>query len=277
MIFAHRTDIGRRKTNQDFFHVPDEKEMQLAIVADGMGGHRAGEVASRKAVEAMLEYSEGKQALSPRELLEHAVSYANRSVFELACSDEEYAGMGTTIVAAYFENESFTFANVGDSRLYHFSGERLTQLSSDHSLVEELVQSGVITRRQAEGHPQRNILTRAVGCTVKGTKTAIVEENAILNDELDKSIEDIVAQQTEMTPAVAEITFIISGTEYTAEEGMTWAEWVGLTQYSKGDFHIEDSRVKNASNQIVRKMGKSGNTPVTPDMEIIGMITYSCY
>lgn len=165
MIFAHRTDIGRRNNNQDFFHVPAENEIQLAIVADGMGGHRAGEVASRKAVEAMLEYSEGKQALSPRELLEHAVSYANRSVFELAASDEEYAGMGTTIVAACFENESFTFANVGDSRLYHFSGERLTQLSSDHSLVEELVQSGVITRRQAEVHPQRNILTRAVGCT----------------------------------------------------------------------------------------------------------------
>lgn len=165
MIYAHRTDIGRRSSNQDYFHVPDENELELAIVADGMGGHLSGDIASRIAVESILDYLRSKNDEMPAMMLQHAVSYANRRIFDVAASEEDCMGMGTTVVMALIEEGKFTYANVGDSRLLLFDGQKLRQITRDHSLVEELVQSGVITRRQAEVHPQRNILTRAVGST----------------------------------------------------------------------------------------------------------------
>lgn len=163
MIYAHRTDIGRRSSNQDFFHVPNENEPQLAIVADGMGGHRAGDLASSIAVRSILEYVNSSDDERAPGLLQRAVSRANSNIFDIASTDADCMGMGTTVVMAFIEAESFTFANVGDSRLYLLNGEGLKQITRDHTLVEELVHSGVITRRQAEVHPQRNILTRAVG------------------------------------------------------------------------------------------------------------------
>lgn len=163
MIYAHRTDIGRRQSNQDYFFVPEENEIQLAIVADGMGGHRAGDIASRKAIEAILNFADASREEPSAQFLSQAISVANRRIFDIANMDGDCMGMGTTLVMAYVEDERFIYANVGDSRLYHFDGEALRQVTRDHSLVEELVRSGVITRRQAEVHPQRNILTRAVG------------------------------------------------------------------------------------------------------------------
>lgn len=165
MIYAHRTDIGRRSSNQDYFHVPDENDVELAIVADGMGGHLAGDVASRIAVESITEYMRTKGNELPAMLLQHAIANANRRIFDVASSEQDCMGMGTTVVMALVEANRFTYANVGDSRLLLFDGQKLRQVTRDHSLVEELVQSGVITRRQAEVHPQRNILTRAVGST----------------------------------------------------------------------------------------------------------------
>lgn len=163
MIYAYRTEIGRRKTNQDYFFTPEGNDRPVVIVADGMGGHRAGNVASLVAVDSIHEYVESSEQKRPLIMLQHAVSYANQRIYEIASTDEECAGMGTTVVIAYAEEEKFTFANVGDSRIYLFDGQQLRQLTRDHSLVEELVQSGVITRRQAAMHPQKNILTRAVG------------------------------------------------------------------------------------------------------------------
>ncbi len=163
MIYAHRTDIGRRQSNQDFFHGPDENEKQIAIVADGMGGHRAGDIASRKAIQAILDFADASREEPSAQFLSQAISIANRCIFDIANKEGDCMGMGTTVVMAYIEAERFIYANVGDSRLYHFDGEALKLITRDHSLVEELVRSGVITRRQAEVHPQRNILTRAVG------------------------------------------------------------------------------------------------------------------
>ncbi len=166
MIFAHRTDIGKRSSNQDFFYVPAEDEPQLVIVADGMGGHRAGDLASRKAVQSMVDYIKAAgEGAPPERLLSQAVSNANRQIHNISAQDESCAGMGTTVVAALVEAERFTFANVGDSRLYLIGAEGIARISRDHSLVEELVQSGIITRQQAKTHPQRNILTRAVGAS----------------------------------------------------------------------------------------------------------------
>ena len=163
MIYAYRTEVGRRQSNQDYFYTPEEHERPVAIVADGMGGQRAGNVASLVAVDSIHEYIETSEQTRPMLLLQHAVAYANQRIFNIAREDEDCMGMGTTIVMAYVEGERFTFANVGDSRLYHFDGESIRQVTRDHSFVEELVRSGVITRQQAFTHPQRNILTRAVG------------------------------------------------------------------------------------------------------------------
>lgn len=163
MIYAYRTEIGRRKSNQDYFYTPEAGEKPVVVVADGMGGHRAGNVASLIAIDSIHEYVETNQEPRTQILLQHAISYANHRIFDVASSDEDCSGMGTTVVMAYVEPTKLTYANVGDSRLYLFDGERLRQLTRDHSFVEELVQSGVITRQEAETHPQRNILTRAVG------------------------------------------------------------------------------------------------------------------
>lgn len=163
MIYAYRTEIGRRKTNQDYFYTPEKGDYPIVIVADGMGGHRAGNVASLVAVDSICEYVSHHFEQRPSVLMQHAINYANQRIFDISLNDEDCMGMGTTVVMARVDDESFTYANVGDSRLYHFNGQTLKQVSRDHSLVEEMVQSGIISKKQAMSHPQKNILTRAVG------------------------------------------------------------------------------------------------------------------
>ena len=147
MIYAYRTETGRRSANEDYCSIPAENEKPIAIVADGMGGHRAGNIASCIAVESIVKYVETSTITNTRMLLQHAISYANKQIFDAAQQDESCAGMGTTVVMAYVRPQRFTFANVGDSRLYLFNGESLK----------------LITREQSETHPQRNILMLAVG------------------------------------------------------------------------------------------------------------------
>ena len=183
MIYAYRTEIGLRKSNQDYFLVPEKGERPVVVVADGMGGHRAGNIASLVAVESIREYVSTSEEARLQLLLQHAVSYANHRIFDIASADADCSGMGTTVVMAYVTPDRFTYANVGDSRLYLFNGEHIRQLTRDHSFVEELVQSGAITRAQAEVHPQRNILTRAVDTSqfVKAdTATSRWEEGNII-------------------------------------------------------------------------------------------------
>lgn len=163
MIYAYRTDIGLRDSNQDYFYVPRDGNKPLIAIADGMGGHRSGNVASLIAIDSVRGYIEAGSSNAKKSLLmQHAINHANARVFE-ASKTEGCEGMGTTLVMAYLESRSFCFANVGDSRLYLYDGSALTQLTHDHSLVEELVKKGAITREQAEIHPMRNILTRALG------------------------------------------------------------------------------------------------------------------
>lgn len=166
MIYAHRTDTGLRKSNQDCFYTPEEGAKPIVVVADGMGGHKAGSVASVLAIDSIKNFIESiERAESKQLLLQHAINYANRRIYEISTRDEDCEGMGTTVVMAYVDENKFYYANVGDSRLYHFDGETLTKITQDHSYVEELVAMGEITREQADEHPLRNILTRAVGLT----------------------------------------------------------------------------------------------------------------
>lgn len=161
------TDVGvKRNMNQDFVYASDQPVGNLSnlyIVADGMGGHNAGDLASRYTVEVMVDYIEGASETRPIPLLEEAIEAANRKVLERAMEDKQLEGMGTTVVAATVQDDCLYVANVGDSRLYLLDGSSIEQITKDHSLVEEMVRSGQIGREEARNHPEKNVITRAVG------------------------------------------------------------------------------------------------------------------
>ncbi len=163
MIFALCSHIGQvRSRNEDNAYIPAGGGPLFIAVADGMGGHNAGEKASAIAVETLAS-SLASGAPLPAKALVGAIREANAVIFANSKSDPACRGMGTTLTAAIFENNTLYVANVGDSRAYMLSGGALKQLTVDHSLVEELVLSGQLTRAQAEVSPQRNIITRALG------------------------------------------------------------------------------------------------------------------
>jgi len=162
---AVRTDTGRqRNANEDSYFT----DAPLFVVADGMGGAQAGEVASKAAAESFahdLPSSSSFSQAPPERLLEETIAGANRTIHELARKDPSLAGMGTTITAAIvdLEAEEVAIGHVGDSRAYRLRGGRFEQLTRDHSLVEEMRRKGQLTDEQAEDHPQRSIITRALG------------------------------------------------------------------------------------------------------------------
>jgi len=156
---AARTDTGRqRPANEDSYFA----SLPLFVVADGMGGAQAGEVASRTAVEFFTDGLPDGPG-TPEERLAALVARANARIHELASSDDAFAGMGTTLTAAYVGEHDLAIAHVGDSRLYVLRDGALTQLTDDHSLVGELIRRGQIRAEEAEEHPQRSIITRALG------------------------------------------------------------------------------------------------------------------
>jgi PPM family protein phosphatase len=156
---AIRTDTGRqRNANEDSYFT----RAPLFVIADGMGGAQAGEVASKTAAES---FAGELPAAPPERVLEETIAGANRTIHELARKDPSLAGMGTTITAAIvdLEAEEVAIGHVGDSRAYRLRGGRFEQLTRDHSLVEEMRRKGQLTDAQAEDHPQRSIITRALG------------------------------------------------------------------------------------------------------------------
>jgi protein phosphatase len=153
-----KTDTGRqRRANEDNFFVAEP----LFVVADGMGGARAGEVASQIAAEAFRDPRD--PALTPEQQLELVAQEANRRIYDLALRDAERRGMGTTLTATLVDDDAVSVGHVGDSRAYRLRAGELTQLTQDHSLVAELERSGQLTPEAAENHPQRSIITRALG------------------------------------------------------------------------------------------------------------------
>ena len=172
------TDKGRvRPTNQDIYRleVRPEKESAFVLVCDGMGGANAGNVASRFAADSFLADAAGALDSAPDEIMRHktmlhALEKANDTVFGLAGRQPEFRGMGTTLVGAFVQGREASILNVGDSRAYLFDGETLRQVSEDHSYVEEMRRLGRISAEDARTHPQKNLITRAVGvdATVDG-------------------------------------------------------------------------------------------------------------
>ncbi len=160
-VFA-LTDKGRvRAINQDAFYQPRPGET-FAVIADGMGGHQAGDVASKLAVEEFTRWL--KCAPRPSEdTLRYAVSEANRAVYMKSRAEQDKAGMGTTLTALWLEDDGALLAHVGDSRAYRFRDGVLEQMSRDHSLVGEMMERGELTEEEARVHPRRHYITRAIG------------------------------------------------------------------------------------------------------------------
>lgn len=164
MKYAVKTDIGLRVHNEDNYLLSEKSEFpMLFAVADGMGGHAAGSVASSLLVKQLETFDQKVEPERELESLRHAVEAANLGIFHAAEKDRSLRGMGTTLVAALILGKDYIAANVGDSRMYQYSNHLLSTVTTDHSLVEQLVLAGAITKEEARVHPQRNIITRAMG------------------------------------------------------------------------------------------------------------------
>ena len=204
------TDIGRkRKLNQDYVYSSEQPVGNLPnlfLVADGMGGHNAGDYASQVAVETMVERIADSQETDILRIFDMAVQAANRRIRELGARSRELEGMGTTMVAACCREGTVYVANVGDSRLYVVNRFGLRQITRDHSWVEEMVQRGGIGREEARNHPDKNIITRAVGgdeilmCTDGLTNMLEDEEIRMILD----GARDIVEKTQELVRAANE-------------------------------------------------------------------------
>ena len=169
MKIANKSDVGRLRTvNEDRAIVQaDVNGLTLAIVADGMGGHQAGDIASQISIEVIQEKLQSiHPGMSIEEFkisIKEAIYEANQKVYEAAAQNKAYMGMGTTVVVAIVSEEVIVIGHIGDSRAYKLSEDTIEQLTEDHSLVAELVKSGQISPEEANDHPRRNVLTRALG------------------------------------------------------------------------------------------------------------------
>ena len=193
------TDIGRkRKLNQDYVFAsqqPVGKLPNLFIVADGMGGHNAGDYASKYTVETIVEDASASQETGTEKILGHDIEEANGRVRRKASEDSNLTGMGTTVVAAVCQDGELCVANVGDSRLYLVS-DTIRQITKDHSLVAEMVRMGGLDKESARNHPEKNIITRAIGASrtenVDFFTVELTKEDMILmcSDGLTNMLED---------------------------------------------------------------------------------------
>ena len=161
------TDIGqKRHMNQEFIFTSEESVGNLPnlfVVADGMGGHNAGDFASRYGVSVLVETVRKDKNFNPVKVMRNAIEAANREVFSQSRNDPSMAGMGTTMVVCTVVGGYAYIANVGDSRLYLAGSDSMTQITQDHSLIAEMVRLGELTPEEGRNHPDKNIITRAVG------------------------------------------------------------------------------------------------------------------
>lgn len=173
MIKAYaKSDIGKlREINQDAYYISDSiDEIQLYMLADGMGGYNGGEIASNLAIQTAKSYIENnfkqidKDKESIIQLVASSMEYANMVVFEKSKENKELEGMGTTLEICLAYNNRVFIGHIGDSRIYRIRNEFIRKLTQDHSYVQKLVKEGTITQEEATHHPQKNMLMKALGC-----------------------------------------------------------------------------------------------------------------
>ena len=205
------TDTGRvRSMNQDYIYASPEKVgflPDLFLVADGMGGHNAGDYASSHAVQTLVDEIQKDADFNPIKVIRHAIETANTEILESARRDEALRGMGTTMVVATIVGHYLYVANVGDSRLYIIQG-KIRQVTKDHSLVEEMIRIGEIKREEARNHPDKNIITRALGAEktidvdffdmrLEPGSTILMCSDGLSNMVEDKKMEEIILNSDE--------------------------------------------------------------------------------
>ena len=199
------TDVGqKRRENQDYVYASEQpigNLPNLFVVADGMGGHNAGDFASRCAVSVMVESVKRDMSFNPIKIIRHAIETANEQVCVQADLDPQKSGMGTTLVAVTVVGHYAYVANVGDSRLYLSDSHDIVQITRDHSWIAEMVRRGEISREEARNHPDKNIITRAVGTgpsvRIDFFDVELEEETRILmcSDGLSNMVSDDTIQE----------------------------------------------------------------------------------
>ena len=159
------SDVGLKRTlNEDFASYLEKEEFKIYVVADGMGGHNAGEVASQMAAERIVNYVDEKFTSSNvKNLIEEAIKKVNRDIFNFSNTNEKLNGMGTTVTVCFITKSFIHIANVGDSCCFAIKNNEIKKITKDHSLVQELVDCGSISEKEAQNHPKKNIITRALG------------------------------------------------------------------------------------------------------------------
>lgn len=204
-----------RQRNEDRFYA----QGPLLIVADGMGGYTGGEYASTMVVDTIVEVVNEATEIST-EVLENAILKANRMVYEKSQSYKELEGMGTTAVVAYVQEDTLYWAHVGDSRLYLYGQEGLHRMTKDHSMVQQLVEAGTITEDEVIHHPNRNMLTRAIGVyeTVE-VDTGVVEVHQndrilLCSDGLsgyieESKIEQVLSEENNESRALEDLVHLV--------------------------------------------------------------------
>jgi protein phosphatase len=213
MRISAKTDVGKvRPNNQDSYAAGEfQNGVTWVVVCDGMGGYRGGNIASSAAVKTISEritgsYRENMTSSSIKNLLVTSITNANFEIFDMASANEELKGMGTTVVAALITKKAIYIAHAGDSRAYLAADGKLRQITKDHSVVQELVDSGEITREQAMDHPQKNLITRALGVEeivkvdftvedIKGDETLLICTDGLTNEVTEDEILRVLSEK----------------------------------------------------------------------------------
>ncbi|MBQ1895195.1 MAG: Stp1/IreP family PP2C-type Ser/Thr phosphatase [Clostridia bacterium] len=213
MRISAKTDVGKvRPNNQDSYAAGEfQNGVTWVVVCDGMGGYRGGNIASSAAVKTISEritgsYRENMTSSSIKNLLVTSITNANFEIFDMAAANEELKGMGTTVVAALITKKAIYIAHAGDSRAYLAADGKLRQITKDHSVVQELVDSGEITREQAMDHPQKNLITRALGVEeivkvdftvedIKGDETLLICTDGLTNEVTEDEILRVLSEK----------------------------------------------------------------------------------
>jgi len=211
MNYYSLTDKGKvRSVNQDNYVNIIEKDFSLFVVADGMGGHNAGEIASFIAVKSIKEFIEKNHPYEDyKDLLLMAIKYANRQIYNKSRLDEKCENMGTTIVACLVADNEVHIAHVGDSRAYYFDGAKLSQFTKDHSYVQKLIDTGVLTEESAKTYENKNLVTNAVGIEenveisygsldIKENDMLLLTTDGLTNLVDDKDIIEIITSDREL-------------------------------------------------------------------------------
>ena len=219
MKSSGKTDTGsKRSNNQDsifFSDTPVGPLPNLYIVADGMGGHKAGDMASKMAIDITVDFVKKSTLENPIAVLKRAMIFANNEIYKTASKDPDLRGMGTTMVVAVCMDQILYIANIGDSRLYVIDDD-IKQITMDHSLVEELIRDGKLERKKGRNHPEKNIITKAMGSkeevipdffeiAIKPDAKYLLCSDGLSNMVEDDEIRDIIVDSESMSDATDEL------------------------------------------------------------------------